>query len=190
MEDAGKYMEDNSVKIAKALEDLLFPSRVITYAGVLLLVSLGLRPSDVIAFLIGALIYKVSILCLRNRIIGDELYVISGLISLASFFIICRVVVVSKELIYGALSLFLITLIIYIVRRKWKISGHVAASAGAWTTLILVNTVFFPMMALIPLVAWSRLKLRAHTLYQVLAGAVLGFVIPLYTYLILLRGVL
>jgi len=77
------------------------------------------------------------------------------------------------------------TLIIYLVRRKWKISGHVAASAGASTVLILVDKVFLPVIILVPLIGWSRLKLKAHTLSQVVAGAVLGVGVPLYVYLIL-----
>jgi len=177
--------KDNCLKIAKLLEDSLFPSRMITYTGVILMVFLGLRLNDVCAFLIGAFCYKISVTYLKGKIFGDQLYVISGLLSLVSFFIVCKFIAVSEELTYGALSLFLMTLIIYLVRRKWKISGHVAASAGASTVLILVDKVFLPVIILVPLIGWSRLKLKAHTLSQVVAGAVLGVGVPLYVYLIL-----
>ncbi len=68
------------------------------------------------------------------------------------------------------LALFLITL-------RWKISVHAASIAG--TTLILVwgfGLAATPFVIVVPLVAWSRVKLRRHTPAQVIAGVLLGCV--------------
>ena len=57
----------------------------------------------------------------------------------------------------------------------WKISAHTAMVAG---TAVLLTAVAGPVAVLgWPLVAvtgWSRLRLRAHTVPQVLAGGALG----------------
>jgi membrane-associated phospholipid phosphatase len=68
------------------------------------------------------------------------------------------------------LTLSLITL-------RWKISVHAASVTGA--TLFLVWGFGFaatPVAVAVPLVAWSRVKLRRHTPAQVAAGILLGCV--------------
>jgi membrane-associated phospholipid phosphatase len=61
---------------------------------------------------------------------------------------------------------------------RWKISVHSAAAAGlvmiAW---LLFATAALPFALLLPLVAWSRLRLGRHTLPQTLAGTALGSVV-------------
>ena len=58
---------------------------------------------------------------------------------------------------------------------RWKISVHSAAAAGlvvfAW---LLFAAAAAPFILLLPLVAWSRLRLGRHTLPQILAGILLG----------------
>jgi membrane-associated phospholipid phosphatase len=51
---------------------------------------------------------------------------------------------------------------------------HTSAAAGAATVVwILLGT---PLSLLIvPLIAWSRVRLRRHTLLQTVVGALLGF---------------
>ncbi|WP_422934518.1 phosphatase PAP2 family protein [Sinomonas sp. P47F7] len=57
----------------------------------------------------------------------------------------------------------------------WKISGHAAAiTSAAVSLLFLFGPAWWPLLALVPAVIWSRLVLRAHTLAQLLAGAVFG----------------
>lgn len=59
--------------------------------------------------------------------------------------------------------------------RRWKISGHCAAISSLSTLgLILFSTHAMPIIALVPAVAWSRVKLNCHTIYQSIAGIVLG----------------
>ena len=60
----------------------------------------------------------------------------------------------------------------------WKISAHAAGAAGFATLLFyIVGAAAFPVFLLIPLMIWSRLRLRRHTLGQTLAGALLGVLI-------------
>lgn len=66
-------------------------------------------------------------------------------------------------------------LIIYAITLRWKISVHATSAAGA--TLLILRIVGFaavPLVITIPLIAWSRVKLRRHTLLQTIAGALLG----------------
>jgi membrane-associated phospholipid phosphatase len=66
-------------------------------------------------------------------------------------------------------------LILCLITLHWKISVHAASVAG--TTLFLVwgfGLAATPVVIAVPLVAWSRGKLRRHTPAQVVAGILLG----------------
>jgi membrane-associated phospholipid phosphatase len=66
-------------------------------------------------------------------------------------------------------------IIIYTITLRWKISVHTASAAGA--TLIILRVVGIaaaPLVISLPLIAWSRVKLRRHTPAQTIAGALLG----------------
>ena len=66
-------------------------------------------------------------------------------------------------------------LIVFAITLRWKISVHTTSAAGV---MLLILRVFGPTAAplaiSIPLIAWSRVKLRQHTLGQAVAGVVLG----------------
>ncbi|MBN1922106.1 MAG: hypothetical protein JW892_12730 [Anaerolineae bacterium] len=76
-------------------------------------------------------------------------------------------ILAGASLVQGAL-VFLITL-------QWKISMHTSTAAGM-TVLILsiAGLAAAPVAITVPLIAWSRVKLRRHTLMQTLAGICLG----------------
>lgn len=59
---------------------------------------------------------------------------------------------------------------------RWvKLSLHVAFTALAATTLSLIgSTVGFALVAVIPLVFWSRIVLARHRIHELLVGLVLG----------------
>ena len=70
------------------------------------------------------------------------------------------------------------TLIILFINLSWKISIHTMGVAGptvALTYLFGVPGLLFGL--LIPLVMWSRVKLKKHTISQVIAGAVAGIIL-------------
>ena len=69
------------------------------------------------------------------------------------------------------------TLIVFFINLKWKISIHAMGVTGPTTALIFINPLFFIFGLLSPLVMWSRVTLKKHTLGQVLGGSILGYII-------------
>lgn len=67
------------------------------------------------------------------------------------------------------------TLFMTLINLRWKISGH---TAGLTAPLVALSVGFgwitAPLYILVPLVAWSRVVLGAHTPAQVIAGSMLG----------------
>jgi membrane-associated phospholipid phosphatase len=62
-----------------------------------------------------------------------------------------------------------------LITRYWKISTHAFGIAGPFAVLIaLFHEIALPYVALVPLVCWSRVYLRSHTLAQVVAGVLLA----------------
>jgi membrane-associated phospholipid phosphatase len=66
-------------------------------------------------------------------------------------------------------------LVVQWITRYWKISTH---ALGITAPLVALTVLFgqrpVPFYVLIPLVGWSRVHLRAHTLLQVVAGTALS----------------
>ncbi|MGX6600984.1 phosphoesterase PA-phosphatase [Micromonosporaceae bacterium Da 78-11] len=60
----------------------------------------------------------------------------------------------------------------------WKMSIHAGVAAGTVAVLVAVyGPVALAGVPLVPLICWSRLRLSAHTLGQVVAGTLVGAVI-------------
>lgn len=60
----------------------------------------------------------------------------------------------------------------------WKISFHGAAiSAAATTTVMMAGSSAWPVMLLVPLVGWARVRLQRHTIRQVIYGSLVGAII-------------
>ena len=64
--------------------------------------------------------------------------------------------------------------VIFLITLRWKISVHCSAAAGAATIVLLVVGTPLPLLLGVPLIAWSRIRLRHHTLAQTIAGSLLG----------------
>lgn len=101
-------------------------------------------------------------------------------------------------------SHFLNTLLLMGITRWWKISIHCASMAGAVATLAFVRyhvpgvvmdsavigrAVLGGGVLLVSLLLWARVRSRAHTLAQALAGTLLGLVAP-YLELLVMVSVL
>jgi len=70
------------------------------------------------------------------------------------------------------------TLVVFFINLYWKISIHSMGVAGPAAALIYVfGSYGILFMLIIPLVMWSRLYLKEHTLTQVIMGASLGFLL-------------
>ena len=68
------------------------------------------------------------------------------------------------------------TLAVFFINLYWKISIHSMGVAGPAAALVYVFGYYgIIFMLIIPVVMWSRLYLKEHTLIQVIMGALLGF---------------
>ncbi|MBI5679511.1 MAG: phosphatase PAP2 family protein [Methanobacterium sp.] len=69
------------------------------------------------------------------------------------------------------------TLIVFFINLYWKISIHSMGVAGPAAALIYVfGPIGVIFSTIIPVVMWSRLYLKRHTLLQVISGALLGLI--------------
>lgn len=82
---------------------------------------------------------------------------------------------VTITLVVGGIWLQLV--VIFMVTLRWKISVHAATAAASMTVVWALLGTPVPMLLIVPLVAWSRVRLRCHTVLQAAAGALLGFVV-------------
>jgi membrane-associated phospholipid phosphatase len=84
------------------------------------------------------------------------------------------------------------TLVMMLITRVWKISIHASGIAGPTTALIIsLGTWASVFFALLVPVGWARIRLRAHTPTQMLAGALVTIVttwVQLRIYLAILHG--
>lgn len=66
-----------------------------------------------------------------------------------------------------------------------KASIHAAASCSFVLTLYILFGIqaFYACVWFIPLVAWARLYLKRHTIFEVISGGLLGFLITVITYI-------
>ena len=79
------------------------------------------------------------------------------------------------QLVAIAWGLFSATVAIMIITRWWKISTHAFGITGPFAVMyVLFGLAPLPYVAIVPLVWWARVYLRAHTASQVFAGAVLA----------------
>ena len=67
------------------------------------------------------------------------------------------------------------SIVVQYITRYWKISTHALGITASLVVLVyLYRPQPYPFLVLIPIVAWSRVYLKAHTLGQVLGGIALG----------------
>lgn len=75
---------------------------------------------------------------------------------------------------------FISTFTLFVVSFKWKISIHMASLTLPISYFTLIG---YPQVLafsiLVPLLAWARVKVRAHTPIQVLAGSIVGVIASL-----------
>lgn len=99
-------------------------------------------------------------------------------------------------LIVAFASLFPInTLVLLLINMRWKISIHMTSLAGfvgvllftaltVWrdlpadTEAALTLATVGPLVLLVPLLMWARVRVEAHTMGQVVAGAAFGLLVP------------
>ena len=81
------------------------------------------------------------------------------------------------EMVVVAGGLWLQTVVIFSITLWWKISVHSAAAASVATLVWSLAGTSLPLLIGVPIIAWSRVRLRRHTVSQTIAGALLGLAI-------------
>ncbi|HLT47949.1 MAG TPA: hypothetical protein VK002_12020 [Rubricoccaceae bacterium] len=116
---------------------------------------------------------------------------------LAGILVLGLTVRTALPLIVGIAALFPVnTLLIVAINTRWKISVHMTSLAGFVSLLLFVALTVWrdlpagaetaltaasvaPLLLLLPLMMWARVRVEAHTPGQVLAGAAFGLLVPL-----------
>ena len=93
-----------------------------------------------------------------------------------------------EPLIHAILVAYIINMILVMgINSAWKISVHMAGLGGSIAILLVVSglsgessvvltgSTVLPLFLLIPLVGWARYTLKAHTMAQIVLGAIIGF---------------
>lgn len=96
------------------------------------------------------------------------------------------------------------TAILLLVNLRWKISIHMTSLAGFVSILLFVSLTVWrdlppdteavltaltvaPLLVLLPLLMWARVRVGAHTTGQVAAGAIFGLVMPVAELFVIVR---
>jgi len=110
------------------------------------------------------------------------------IIALVGYVIASIIFFMIKENTLFVLSVayFFVTLVVTLGNFSTKVSSHSAGVAGPLTAMTLVYGLFlFPIFLLVPLVFWSRLKLKAHTVTQLTLGTLIGVVVTFIVFYLL-----
>ncbi len=112
------------------------------------------------------------------------IFIFAAIVSILYFFIIFFLH--GPKILMATLGALLLGVLIdSFVNRKIKASIHLAVySAFAAVLGILYGGIFWFFVILIPLVAWSRIKLKRHSLTETIVGTILGLVIVIVLYYI------
>ncbi|MFC4144750.1 phosphatase PAP2 family protein [Micromonospora mangrovi] len=90
-----------------------------------------------------------------------------------------------QPLIAMVVVMLAVLLVVTAINQAWKLSAHSAVAAGSVSVLIIVfGPALSPSLAIVALVCWSRVRLRDHTIGQVVAGSLAGTLVAVPTFLL------
>ena len=88
-------------------------------------------------------------------------------------------------LVLGTIAIISGLVILIIVNVFAKVSGHLAVLSAFLTFLVLVEgPLLLTSFVLVPVLAWSRIETKNHTLAQTILGAVVGASATIIVYVI------
>lgn len=89
-------------------------------------------------------------------------------------------------LLYLVISVILSIFVVSLLNRRIKLSLHVATlSALLSAVTVYYQGYSFFLLLLIPLIAWSRVKVKRHTVEETVVGAIVGSALSLAAYTVL-----
>lgn len=114
-----------------------------------------------------------------------------GIVSYLIGFLVCFVLHLDNFLTCLLLCYAVNTGVVLVITTRWKISVHTTGLSGPVGALILLLGPFGAIFGLIyPVLIWSRVLLKKHTLSQAICGGVQGFfltVVEMYLYMNILN---
>jgi len=120
---------------------------------------------------------KITGIFIRIRRQRNQVYVLATLCTVAG----CLVLYFLEAplLLVAAIVATLSSVVVFmVINFQWKISLHTAFAAGSATVLTLVYGAAGALAAImVPPIAWSRIELEQHTVWQAVVGALLAAVI-------------
>jgi len=168
---------------ARMIERIFFPSNTIIAGGILLLIYLrneAIILNDVLAFTVAILVFGVLLGLLDKAAIDkNKRYFAGALSAILAFFVCYSLFELSREMVEGGFCLLTISLFVYAVRPKWKVSVHMTVLVTVSAALSLLDWVFIPLILPTPLVIWAKLRMKAHTVAQLIVGGIVGLLVPL-----------
>ncbi len=199
----------NKLKIAKRISDLTQPPIITIPLFLVICVILSFENGvfdfgkfivmEVISLVFASILPIAIILFWAKRLNTDfdisnrqDRYapLVIGIISYFIGFLICLAVNADNFLTLLLLCYSVNTGVVLIITSKWKISVHTTGISGPIAALILLLGPVGAVIGVIyPLVIWSRVLLKKHTLSQAICGGVQGFyltVIEMYLYMYIL----
>ncbi len=176
-------------RFAELVERIFFPSNVGIATGIIILVYLingGNIVNNIIAFLVSTMAYFLAIGYFKWKFDEENQQYVSATVTATLVFAILNLFIkISFEFSFAMFCIFTLSIIGLIIRPRWKISGHTIAITTACTFLSIIDSMFFPLYILCPIIYWSRLKLKRHTPAQVVAGIILGLTAPVFIWMVL-----
>lgn len=132
---------------------------------------IGLPP--ILVFVYEKKIGKIKDWFMTNRLERRDVHLAWSLGSI-SFVLVCWWLQATRLLLALGLTFLVLSIIITLVSLYWKISVHMmGVTLFVLVGLLVYSTNFLWFLGLIPLVAWARMRLGAHTFLQVSLGTVL-----------------
>jgi len=98
-----------------------------------------------------------------------------GLVSVLVGLALLQLLGAPRELVALVVASFVGGFVATVINHFWKLSVHAGVAAGSMVVLVLVFGPFLLTTAVVvAAVGWSRVRLRDHTTWQVIAGTVIG----------------
>ncbi len=198
------------LKIAKIISTFTNPPIICIPLFMLICVTLSFTPNgfdfgkfivlEVISLIFASILPMAIILFWAKRLNTDSdisnrsdryMPLIVGIISYFIGFLICYIFRLDNFLTCLLLCYSINTGVVLLFTTKWKISVHTTGLSGPVGALILLLGPFGAIFGLIyPVLIWSRVLLKKHTLSQAICGGVQGFfltVIEMYIFMNILN---
>ena len=206
----------NKVKTAKTISTLTNPPIICIPLFIIICAALSFTPNgfdfgkfivlEAISLVFASILPMAIILFWVKRLNTDSdisnrsdryMPLIVGIISYFIGFLICyffkldnflTCLLLCYSINTGVVLLFTTNVLLFTT--KWKISVHTTALSGPVAALILLLGPFGAIFGLIyPVLIWSRVLLKKHTLAQAISGGVQGFfltVLEMYLFMVIL----